>query len=649
MPERVDSAETVRHFILGTAGHIDHGKTSLVRALTGTDTDRLPEERRRGMTIELGFAELTIGAVRFGVVDVPGHERFIRTMVAGASGVDVGLLVVAADDSVMPQTIEHVEILRLLGVRRVVAAITKTDTVDPEMVALVRDDTATLLIDALGRECPICPVSSITGAGLDALRDALAGACEGIERTTDARPFRMTVDRVFTVAGRGTVVTGSAMRGAVSVGDTLGIHPGGATCRVRDMQTHGAGSAALGRGQRCALNLSGADRRSIERGAELATPGYLTPARMLDVRLDALKSYARPLKSTSLVRFEIGTREIPARVVLLGLDALPPGESAFAQIRAGESITATHGQRFIIRDENATRTIGGGRVLRPLGQRRRHGLEDERAALQALDAGDVDDRVEQVLRRARFEAPTALQLCARAGVEVEDAPAVLERLESRGRWAVIPGTSTYVVPGAIDDLQQRLAGWLTRHHAAHPDTAGRSVDSVVGWLERMSHRAAARPILDELLRRGDVKSIGGFIGLPSFAPALAASDERALAAIIDEFRVAGLQPPAVAALRAAAQLDRKRLDRLVTLAIATGSLVRLDAQMILHAEAERALRESVTQLMKRNDGGGVTVAQVREALGSSRKYVVPFLEYLDRVGHTRRVGDKRVPAQPAAD
>lgn len=640
-------SKVTRHYILGTAGHIDHGKTSLVQALTGTDTDRLPEERRRGMTIELGFAALDVGDVRFGIVDVPGHERFVRTMVAGATGIDIALIVVAADDSVMPQTIEHVEVLQLLGVHRGVVAVTKTDMVDAEMVELVLDDIRRLLAGTPLETAPVCPVSSTTGAGIEELKQAIHTVSQGVESRTAKSPFRMAVDRVFTVQGRGTVVTGSALRGEVSEGDTLDVWPARATCRVRGLQSHGVSSESLVRGQRAAINISGIDRDRLQRGSELATPGYLEASRMLDARLHCLSSSARPIKSSSVVRLEIGTTEIPVRVVLLDTGSLAPGEAAYGQLRSAEALTATHGQRFIIRDENATRTIGGGVVLRPVTRRRRRDPEAEIESLQRLDTGDAADRVAEVLHTAGFATPTHLQLCARAGVDLADLPGVLEELRTRRRWVPIAGTEVHAVPAAVDELAGRLAGWLERYHRAHPDLPGRAADSVLGWLERVTTRSVARPLLDSFLDKGILKSLGRFVCLPAFAPSLSATDEKLMAEMIDAIRKGGFQPPSLEKSTATLASDRKRRERLATLAAALGELVQVDPKIYLHADVERRLRENVAELVARQER--VTVADVREALDSSRKYVVPFLEYLDRVGFTKRIGDHRVLAEQDND
>ncbi|MCH7873549.1 MAG: selenocysteine-specific translation elongation factor, partial [Planctomycetes bacterium] len=613
--------------ILGTAGHIDHGKTSLIKVLTGTNTDRLPEERRRGMTIELGFAELSIGPVRVGVVDVPGHERFIRTMVAGATGIDLALIVVAADDSVMPQTIEHVEILHLLGISRAVVAVTKIDNVDPELVELVVDEVRELLAGTPLENAPICRVSSVAETGIEELKRAIVGVCAGIAAQPTPTPFRMAIDRVFTVAGRGTVVTGSVQRGSVAQGDALEVWPGGVTCRVRGLQTHGLSCERLARGQRAAINLSGIDRKNLQRGCELATPGYLHPASMIDVRLDSLPSCGRPLKSTSLVRLEYGTTEMSVRVVLLDGGALEPGTSTYAQLRSGQPLATAYGQRFIIRDETAARTIGGGIVLRPVAYRKRREPVAERKRLDRLERGDAADRVEEVLRAARFVRPTDLQLCARTGVELEELPRVLDRLREERRFVPIGGTDVYAVPAALDDLAARLTAWLERHHRQHPELPGRPVDTIVGYLERMAGRALARPLFDLFIARGNLKRLGRFGCLPAFAPSLTAADEKLMAGMIDEIRAGGFQPPSLDNLRDAPPAGRKRLERLATLAVALGELIRVDPKLYLHTAVENQLRERVADLIGRQ--GDVTVAQVREALDSTRKFVVPFLEYLD--------------------
>jgi selenocysteine-specific elongation factor len=488
-------------------------------------------------------------------------------------------------------------------------------------------------------------VSSVTGEGLPELREAIARASQEVHRSAGPFPFRIAIDRVFTVQGRGTVITGSVVRGCVRAGDTLELLPGGEKCRVRDLQTHGSGEQQLGHGQRAALNLSGVDRGQIERGCELATPGYLAPSHMLDVKLDYLSTCERALKSTQTVRLEIGATVVPVRIVLYEGDRLLPGESAYAQLRGGEPVVSAYGQRFILRDETAARTLGGGKVLRPNAARRRAEAAEAVEALKRLDRGDELTRVEEALRVSRFRQPTPLQVCARAGVEVDAVPRLLEELTDAGRWQRIAGTEVFATPAAMADVAERLVGWLERHHRSHPELPGRPLDAVTGWLERVTgHKALARPVLDEFLERKRVSRIGSFICAPSFAPSLTPSDEKLLSGMIEEIRSGGFQPPGLAELKVARAADRKRLARLATLAVAIGELVPIDAAIYLHAEYESKLRSIVGDLIGRT--GGATVSQVRETLNSSRKFAVPFLEYLDRVGYTKRVGDQRVLANP---
>lgn len=593
------------------------------------------------MTIELGFAELEVGDTRFGVVDVPGHERFVRTMVAGATGIDIALLVVAADDSVMPQTVEHVEILHLLGIRECVAAITKIDMVEASMVELVAEEVGLMLGGTPMKAAAICPVSSVTGAGIAELKQAIYAVSQRIKRTAPRTPFRMAVDRVFTVQGRGTVVTGSALRGQVSAGDTLEVWPIGEPCRVRDLQAHGIQQERLARGQRAAINVSGIDREHIQRGAELATPGYLQPSRIIDVRLRCLSSFGHPLKSTATVRLEIGTTEVPVRVVLFEGDTLSPGASAYAQLRSGEPITTTYGQHFILRDSSATHTIGGGIVLRPVARRKRRDAAGVIEALQRLEHGDVMDRVAEVLRLAAFAPPSDLKICARAGVELEELPALHERLKEEGRLVRIEGTEVYATPAVVAELTSRLIAWLERHHRAHPDQPGRLMDALLGWLERVTmNRTLARPLLDLFVQAKTVKLLGKFVCSPAFAPSLSSADERVLQSMVAAVRNGEFHPPSLDELATASHVDGKRLARLATLAVALGELVAIAPDLYLHVEVEKRLRTKVADLIARV--GPVSVAQVREALESSRKFVVPFVEYLDRVGFTKRVSDQRV-------
>ncbi len=664
----VPMASPARYLILGTAGHIDHGKSSLVTALTGTDPDRLPEEQRRGMTIELGFAELDLGDVRFGVVDVPGHEKFVRTMVAGATGIDVALIVVAADDSVMPQTVEHVEILALLGVHRAVVALSKCDLVDAELRQIVAEDIRELLARTPMRDAPIVPVSSITGEGIAELKEALRRLARDVPERRRGGPFRVAIDRVFTVQGRGTVVTGSVLAGSVLSGDTLELHPVGLTCRVRDVQSHGRTADRLLAGQRAALNLIGVERTIVERGFELATPGYLTPTRMVDVHVTLLKDLgARVKRSVERVRVGLGTAEQIAKLVVLS--GASDTREFFAQLRFAAPLTAVYGQRFILRDENATHTIGGGAVLRPVARKRSRvrlaaaasrsvGSRSETAptddvrGLETLRSGGDVERVEEAWRFAGFEALKPLQMAARAGVSPDDVPQFIDELATRGRVVLLTAggasasaagtTDGRVTRAAWEEILGRASSQLVKFHAAHPDEPGCPVNSLIGWIDRKAGAGIGKLAFERMTADGRIKVLGRYAALPEHAPALSAADEKCLAMMLDEYRQAGFKPPALAELRATRQTNLQRVTRMAKIAVAARELAQIDAELYLHADAERALRDTVDRLIAENRP--VTVAELREALDSSRKYAVPFLEYLDRVGFTRRVGDVRVRA-----
>jgi selenocysteine-specific elongation factor len=628
-----------RHLILGTAGHIDHGKTTLVQTLTGTDTDRLPEEKRRGMTIELGFAELAIGRFRFGVVDVPGHERFVRTMVSGATGIDLALLVVAADDSVMPQTIEHLDILNLLNVDAAVVAITKVDLVEQELVELVEQELRETLAATPLKDARVVPVSATTGAGIDVLKKTLVETAERIPVREAPGPFYLSLDRVFTVQGRGTVVTGSVLRGQVSVGEPLEVWPRGVTCKVRDMQTHGRHADRLKRGQRAALNLAGTDRQTLERGCALATPGYLAPARVLDARLTCLPSCPRPIRPSSRVRLCLGTQERLVRVVPLERGPVGPGKTAYVQLRTGMPAVATHGQHFIVRDESATRTIGGGIVLRCRARRWSADREAERDALAALESPDPQVRLAEVLRYCGFHPPTDLAACALAGVELGELPGLYAALDAQGLRVSLDGSSRRLSAAGVDDFLDRAVRWLDRFHKARPDAPGCRLDAYLGWLDRKSDKGLGRSLLDRLLEQGKVKRLGQYVCRPEFAPELSGQDEKVLAAVVAEYHAAAFQPPPPDGLKVAGRATRQRLMRLIKVAEAFNQLVEVQNGMYLHVERERELRDAVRQLAAA--GPGVTVSQLREHLHSSRKYMVPIVEYLDRVGFTRREGDLR--------
>ncbi|MCB9851295.1 MAG: selenocysteine-specific translation elongation factor [Phycisphaerales bacterium] len=633
--------------ILGTAGHIDHGKTSLIRALTGTDTDRLPEEKRRGMTIELGFAELRIGDTDFGIVDVPGHERFVRTMVSGATGVDVALFVVAADDSVMPQTVEHVEIADLLGIPEGIVAVTKCDLVDGEMAELVASEVAELLANTRFASAPTVCVSATTGAGLARLREQLLSAAERVRRAEFAQPFRMPVDRVFTVAGRGTVVTGSVISGTLAAGDNVVIWPGGQIAKVREVQTHSRSAGHVESGQRAAINLQGVNRDEVERGGELAAPSAVKPTRWIDARLRCLASHTQPIRNHSLLRLCIGTGEVLARCVCLDGNDIAPGGSALVQLRCRDAITAGFGQRFIVRDENAARTAGGGVVLRAAQRRISKHMADEITGLQRLFDGTPAERVEEVVRYHGFDQPGDDAIALSAGVACDDVPTLRATLAENAKVITLNGTDTPLSARFVAAFERRAGAWLETYHRRNPDVPGCLLETFTGFLERTSRRNVARAVLDRMIASRAVKIMGNYVCLAAFAPQLSAEDERVMQRMLALFADAGFQPPSIADLVKQTGANKQRIEKLIKVADSLGQLVRIDATIYLDADTAGMLRDAMTKLHA--DTGAFTVSQMREALGTSRKFAVPFAEYLDRTGITQRRGDTRIVVETKSE
>ncbi len=457
----------MRDLVLGTAGHIDHGKTALVRALTGVDTDRLPAEKQRGITIDLGFASIDLGEVRMAVVDVPGHERFIRNMVAGATGLDMALLVVAADDSVMPQTREHLEILRLLGLSGGLIALTKCDLADETWLEMVADDVRALVAGSFLEGAEIVRTSATTGMGIDRLKVALKELADGLATRPDAGLFRLAIDRSFTVAGHGTVVTGTVSSGSVAVGDELELMPLGKVVRVRGLQRHDHPVSSLGRGVRAAINLSGVHHSEVARGNELGSPGYLAAARVVSVELRASANAPRPIRHRARYKVHLGTTETTATIGLLDGREVEPGESAFAQLFLAGPIVAVHGEPFVLREESPPATLGGGLVLQPLSRRfrRRDTVAIDR--LRRLAGSDATARVTAVLAARGAHPWTEPMLVRDTGFSVEQLREVLDNLIASGAVVELPigpRRTVRVMAEYAAELEGRVSRALARLH-----------------------------------------------------------------------------------------------------------------------------------------------------------------------------------------
>ena len=622
--------------IIGTAGHVDHGKTTLVRALTGVDTDRLPEEKRRGISLDLGFAELTLPSGRqAAIVDVPGHERFIKNMVAGASGTDLCLLVVAADEGVMPQTREHLHIALLLGVTLGVVALTKADLADPDWLALVALDVRALLQDTALRDAPLLAVSATTGQGLDALRAALDQGLAGVEAHQDRGFARLPIDRVFTVPGFGTVVTGTLTSGAMAVEDRLEHLPQGAAVRVRGLQVHGHPVARARAGQRVAANLGGTERAAIARGDVLATPGSLAPQTLLAVRLRAL---TRQIKHGQRLHLHLGTAEALARLTLLEGDTLAPGDAALAQLQLEQPLAAGRGDRFIVRSYSPVSTVGGGVVLDVAARYRRRRAED----LVALALAERGDPAELLLAAVRATAPLSVAEAARrAGMPMVEALAHLEVLAKDGRVIAWGEAAMYIAATSWDDLRERVRDTVAAYHRRYPLRVGMPREELRRAAMAGADARTGAAIVARLVGAGLVRAVGERVALPDFAatlpPALQGVAERLVAGL----EGAGLAPPGVGDSLARAGFsgdDQQRAELLAHL-VDIGRLARAEADLYFAATAVAVATETVRAFLREH--GQMTVGELRDLLGVTRKHAVPLAEYLDGVHVTARVGDVR--------
>ena len=653
---------SLRHVIIGTAGHIDHGKSALVLALTGTDPDRLKEEKTRGITIDLGFAHWTTDEFAFSFVDVPGHERFVKNMLAGVGGIDAVLLVVAADESVMPQTREHFEICRLLGVPDGVIAITKSDLADADTIGLVRMETGDLVAGSFLEGAPIVAVSSKTGEGLDVLRQGLAGLARRARRRTAGGAVRMPIDRAFSVKGFGTVVTGTLLSGRVRVDDELRMLPGDRRVKVRGVQVHGEAAAVAEAGQRVALNLGGIDLEHVGRGDSLLAPATLEPTRMIDARLQVVPG-VKALRHGARIRFHQGTSEILGRVALAailpgdrpgGQPGAPPapgpdvpgGGHAYVRLRLESPAVLSRGDRFILRAYSPPVTLAGGVVLDPhpaRGPIRTAAAHERFARLDPGDperAGAVDRAVATMVSERGAAGLPVGALVSRAGLQPEGVRPVLERLERAGE--AIRAGDTLVSASALDGLARSVLRLLGDHHRAEPLSEGMPREEV---RERLFARAGDGVFDHVLAGLQHSGKAGGRerLALASHRVSLSPEEEQACRVTDQAFRVAGLTPPDPRDVAQLHAVPGEVMDRVTRLLVRQKVLVKLDT-IYVHQQALEQLKRDVEALKDGAVDGParIDVGTFKARFGVSRKYAIPLLEYLDRERITRRVGDARM-------
>jgi len=655
-----------KHIIVGTAGHIDHGKTALVKALTGIDADRLKEEKQRGITIDIGFADLAIEDFSFGFVDVPGHERFVKNMLAGAHGLDLVMLVVAADESVMPQTREHFDICRLLRVKSGLVALTKSDMVDEELLELARAEVEDFVRGSFLEGAPIIAVSSRTGEGIEELKNTLVRLATTVEPKASAAVTRLPVDRAFSIKGFGTVVTGTLISGELAAGDQVEVLPGGIQTRVRNVQVHGHDTERAAAGQRTAINLQGLNVEQVERGCVLAPAGRLQATSIADARLEILPSASRPLRQRARVRLHHGTAEVMARVVILrgsGFEGgsvnvnagilnpepgtqnpepgvILPGASALVQLRLESPITALPDDRFIIRSYSPQVTIGGGVIIDPLPEKHRIRDTAARSRLEQLESADAVERLAIFVEMSGSRAMTEVEIAARTGATDEQTATSAAELIRTGRAVEVTRAPLILISGeTYRELANKVIEMLEAHHRREPLSLGLGREEVRDRVLGKVRPEIFRAVVARLVEEGKIAAERESLRLAQHKPALTDSEAIAKSALEAAFKAAGLQAGTLEETASAAGIKVELARKFYNLLTAERRLVRI-GDFVFHTDAVEHLKSLVRARKSVNPRMDVSV--FKEITGGlTRKYAIPLLEHLDRERVTRRVGNER--------
>lgn len=629
----------MEHIIVGTAGHVDHGKTELTARLTGINTDRLPEEKKRGMTIELGFVPLDLdNGLRLGLIDVPGHERFVKNMLAGAAGMDMVMLVVAADEGVMPQTIEHMNIINLLDIDKGVVVITKKDLVDAEWLELVREQVAELIAPTSLKEAPIVACSALTGEGIDTLRKVLEQVASQVKPKTTAGYARLPIDRVFSKSGFGTVVTGTLWMGKLHTGDTVQIWPAGRAARIRSLQVHGQPVNEAVAGQRTAVNLSGVEQEEAPRGGWLAAPNLLRESYRLDVALRLLPD-AKPLPQRCRIRVHHGTAESLARVTLLDREELQPGENCYCQLVLEEPLPPLRGDKLILRSYSPMYTIGGATVLDANPPRHKRYREDVLAEMEHKSSGDASGALLDVLLEEK--APVNLKTWAKDAQtpEQEVEPIVAQLQEAQRIFSFgVDGETFFLAPEKVDALLESILRSASRYHEKYPLRIGLPIAEVRSRFCDGFSQKHVNALVNQWAEKGLLQYVSGAVACPGFKPELTGKQKEWLKQLEQAYAEQLFEPPEWSALIATLHIPAAESGELLQWLIERGKVQKI-GELIFSgnalSEAERRIRAVASP-------DGFTLAEARDALHSTRKYVLPLLEAMDMARITLRTGEKRV-------
>ncbi|WP_457577461.1 selenocysteine-specific translation elongation factor [Desulfomarina sp.] len=638
----------MREIVLGTAGHVDHGKTSFIRALTGIETDRLKEEKKRGITIELGFAFLDLPCGhRIGIVDVPGHEKFVKNMVAGVTGMDILAFIIAADEGIMPQTREHFEICRLMGVRRALVIVTKIDLVEPDWLEMVDEEIFEFCQGSFLEDAPILHVSSITGEGLDEVRTTLDNFVTQHNFTQSFGPFRLPVDRSFAMKGFGSVVTGTSISGRTAVGEELRLYPSERMAKVRGIQVHGEPVEEVEAGHRTAVNLQGLDSTEIERGMVLAPPDVLEPGYMLDCRFLYLASNPKPLKHRARIRVHVGTSEIIGRLSLLDRDELQPGEESIIQLLLEEKVAVWPQDRYVVRSYSPVYTIGGGEILGNLPFRKRKRLterdrEYNRRLYEVLVNGSVEDKVLFFLAESGEKGLTAGELGIRLGLFGKHLKKALNVPLSTKKMVVVDSsTQRYVIRNIAEKIKETIISTLRQYHRDNPIQVGLVREELRSSVGKRVEQKVFNYCLNELLRKSVVVLEESAIRMADHEVALKADEKQLESEIIEWYREKGLTTPTVKETMARfSEYPENLVKEVLQLLLRQETLLKISETLYFSKERFDPLVKSVVETIERD--GEIDAPRFKALTGLTRKFSIPILEYLDRIKVTMRIGDKRI-------
>jgi selenocysteine-specific elongation factor len=629
----------MHYVIIGTAGHVDHGKTTLVKALTGQETDRLKEEKERGISIELGFASYQLDkGQKIGLVDVPGHERFIRQMLAGVAGMDLVLLIIAADEGVMPQTREHLDIISLLNVKRGIVVLTKADLVDQDWLELVQEDVKELLAITPLKEAPLISVSGKTGMGIAQLKELIAAEVAKLPvRPAQGRP-RLPIDRVFSVAGFGTVVTGTLWSGKIMLGDRLVIYPKPLEAKVRNIQVHGEGVEEAAAGQRVAINLGNISLEQIDRGDVLAAPAMLTPSFRMDGELTMLAGSSQSLAHRQRVRIHLGTAEVLGRISLLDKEELEPGETALAQLVLEKEMVALGGDRFVIRSYSPMVTIGGGTVIEPEAKKAKRYRKDILEKMQVKLAGTPEEKLYELIRERAF--CDWQRLAKELNYDSAQVKLNLNLLQETGKVAILHPGDYVVAEEKVLELAAKAKVLVEGSHREFPLRIGMPKEELRTRLGGEIGQKIFNALLEYWLTKDYFAKLGDKVAVPNYRPSPTPEQEQRLTKIIQALEKEPYQPPIKKELANILQISGEVMEELLQFLIGQGKIIKISEEIYLMADSLKQLQQIIAELYR--DKGEIVLGEVRDITGSSRKYILPLLEYLDQIKFTRRTGEKRV-------